>query len=185
MTQILMKARQTVGGKLLLTVGAITGAVVLPQLVHLIGSLSGVGSALGEMLLPMHFFVILAGFLAGPTVGFAVGACAPLVSSLMSGMPKEAVLPFMMLELIGYGIMAGLLSKTKFNGFLKLLAVQLGGRALRAVAVLTAVYAFDLQTVGVASIWSTVRVGLLGILLQWCLLPLLMSYLNRSETSRD
>lgn len=185
MTQILTKARHTVGGKLLLTAGAITGAVLLPQLVHLIGAVSGVGSALGELLLPMHFFVILAGFLAGPAVGFAAGACAPLISSLLSGMPSETILPFMMIELIGYGFAAGLLSETRLNGFLKLLAVQLSGRLLRASAVLIAVYAFDLKTIGVASIWNTVRVGLLGILLQWCLLPLLLSWLNRSETDRD
>lgn len=185
MTQLLTKARHTVGGKLLLAAGAIAGAVMLPQLVHLIGAVSGVGSALGELLLPMHFFVILAGFLAGPAVGFAVGACAPLVSHLLSGMPSETVLPFMMIELIGYGLAAGLLGKTRLNGFLKLLSVQLGGRLLRAAAVLVAVYAFDLQAVGVASIWSTVRVGLLGILLQWCLLPLLLSWLDRSETDRD
>ena len=185
MNQILTKARHTVGGKLLLTAGAVTGAVLLPQLVHLIGAVSGVGSALGELLLPMHFFVILAGFLAGPAVGFSVGACAPLISHLLSGMPSETVLPFMMIELIGYGLVAGLLSETKINGFLKLFVAQLGGRLLRAAAVLVAVYAFNLQTIGVVSIWNTVRVGLLGILLQWCLLPLLLSWLNRSETDRD
>ena len=185
MTQILTKVRHTVGGKLLLTVGAIAGAVLLPQLVHLIGSVSGVGSALGELLLPIHFFVILAGFLAGPAVGLAVGACAPLISHLLSGMPTETILPFMMIELIGYGLVAGLLSETRLNAFLKLLSVQLGGRLLRAAAVLIAVYAFDLKTIGVESIWNTVRVGLLGILLQWCQLPLLLSWLNRSETDRD
>lgn len=183
--ELLKKRLGTVSGKLLLTAGAITGAVLLPQLVHLIGAASGVGSALGELLLPMHFFVILAGFLAGPAVGVAVGFFAPLISHWLSGMPLLHVLPFMMIELIGYGLVAGLLSKAKCNSFFKLLAVQLGGRLLRASAVLLAVYVFDLQTVAVASIWNTVRVGLLGILLQWCILPLLLYWWNGAERSHE
>ena len=61
MINALKQARCTVKGKVLLTVGAIAGAVALPQVVHLIGAAAGVGTALGELLLPMHFFVLLAG----------------------------------------------------------------------------------------------------------------------------
>lgn len=178
MIQSLTKARRTVGGKTILTACAIVGAVALPQIVHLIGTVSGAGSALGEMLLPMHFFVILAGLLAGPAAGVTAGAIAPLLSTLLSGMPRETVLPFMMIELIGYGLIAGILCEVRLNSFVKLLAVQVGGRLMRAAAVLVAIYAFDLQTVSVASIWNMVQSGLLGILLQWCIIPLLMFRLD-------
>ena len=65
--------------------------------------------------------------------------------------------------------------------FVKLFAAQLGGRLLRAIAVLIAVYALDVQTIGVASIWSMVQNGLLGIVLQWCILPLLLFRLHAAE----
>lgn len=181
MINALKQARCTVKGKVLLTVGAIAGAVALPQVVHLIGAAAGVGTALGELLLPMHFFVLLAGLFAGPFVGVATGAFAPLISMLLSGMPKETVLPFMMIELIGYGLIAGLVREVRLNAFGKLFAAQLGGRILRAIAVLVAVYLLDLQAIGVASIWITVKNGLLGIVLQWSMIPLLLFRLKSGE----
>lgn len=181
MMQSIAKARKSVKGKLLITVGAIIGSVALPQLVHMIGRISGVGTALGELLLPMHFFVLFAGLLAGPAVGVMTGACAPLISYLLSGMPRETVLPFMIIELIGYGLAAGLLSEMKMHSFFKLLIAQVCGRALRAAAVLAAVYVFDVQGVAVSSIWNMVILGVLGILFQWCIIPLLLFRVNAWE----
>ena len=181
MIQTIAKARKTVKGKFLLTVIAILGSVALPQLVHVVGRLSGVGTALGELLLPMHFFVLLAGMLAGPAVGLVTGACAPLISYLLSAMPRETVLPFMMIELIGYGLIAGLLSEVKLHSFIKLLIAQVGGRVLRSAAVLVAVYGFHAETVSVSSIPNMILSGLVGILLQWCILPLILFRLNAME----
>lgn len=181
MVQVIARARTTVKGKILLTAAAIVGSVALPQLVHLAGRAAGVGNALGELLLPMHFFVLLAGLLAGPMVGAATGACAPLISYLLSGMPRAAVLPFMTLELIGYGLAAGLLSKTKMPSICKLLIAQVSGRLLRALATLVAVGAFDVTGISAASVWTAVVTGLVGILLQWCILPLVLFRLNASE----
>ncbi|MBR3894606.1 MAG: ECF transporter S component [Clostridia bacterium] len=181
MIQVIARARNTVKGRILLTVAAIVGAVALPQLVHVAGRASGVGTALGELLLPMHFFVLLAGLLAGPAVGLVTGACAPIISCLLSGMPKVAVLPFMTIELIGYGLAAGLLSKSKLSSFLKLLVAQVFGRFLRALAVFVAVGLFDVSGMSVTSVWNAVVAGLLGILLQWCILPLILFCVNASE----
>ena len=185
MLQSMIKVRESLRGKLLLTLCAIVGSVALPQIVHLVGAAAGIGNSLGELLLPMHFFVLLAGLLAGPAVGAVTGACAPLLSYLLSGMPREAVLPFMMIELIGYGLLAGLVSATRFNSFVKLLLAQLGGRVLRAAAVLVAVYGAGLQTVSVESIWRAIPAGLLGILLQWCIIPLLLFRLRADGDRHD
>ena len=182
---VVSKLRQTVRGKILLAVSAIAGAVALPQLVHLIGAFSGVGSMLGELLLPMHFFVLLAGFLAGPAAGAATGALAPLVSFLLSGMPRATVLPFMMIELLGYGLMAGLLCKVRINRFSKLVIAQIVGRAMRAGAVLLAVFAFGSNALPISSIPNMIRTGLIGILLQWCILPLLIARLDEMENNHD
>jgi len=181
MLQAVAKARNTVKGRILLTVAAIVGAVALPQLVHVVGRAAGMGTALGELLLPMHFFVLLAGLLAGPAVGAVTGACAPLISCLLSGMPRVAVLPFMTVELIGYGLAAGLLSKSKISAFLKLLIAQVCGRLLRALATLVAVGVLDVSGISIASVWNGVVAGLLGILLQWCMLPLILFCVNASE----
>ena len=81
------------------TVLAIVAAVALPQLFHVIGAVSGQGTALGVAFLPMHLPIIFIGLIAGPAVGTIAGAAAPLMSFLLSGMPMLAMLPFMMIEL--------------------------------------------------------------------------------------
>lgn len=158
----------------------IAAAVALPQIFHWIGAASGLGTAPGAAFLPMHLPVFIVGFLAGPLAGFAVGALSPLLSFAISGMPLLAALPFMMIELAGYGLAGGLLQKSKMPVFFKLLTAQIAGRVLRAGAVLLAVYAFSSTTVPVASIWTGIVAGLPGILLQWVFVPLLMFWITKS-----
>lgn len=166
--------KKKVQAKTVAFVLAVAGAVALPQLFHAVGIASGLGNALGAAFLPMHLPVLLAGFLAGPTAGLLAGAFSPLVSFAISGMPAAAMLPFMMVELAGYGLFAGLLTGTRLPGFVQLLAVQAGGRALRAVAILLAIYGFGRSNMEVAQIWNIVLTGLPGILLQWAVVPLLL-----------
>lgn len=151
---------------------AVAAAVILPQIFHFIGAVSGMGTALGEAFLPMHLPVILVGLLAGPYAGAAAGLFAPVISFALSGMPTAAMLPFMIIELCVYGLAAGLLRNVKMPVVLKVLAVQIAGRAVRAVAIVTAVYAFGYDGIGVAVIWRSIAVGLFGLVLQWVLLPL-------------
>ncbi|MCI8360282.1 MAG: ECF transporter S component [Clostridiales bacterium] len=153
---------------------AVIAAVALPQLFHAAGLLSGAGSALGAAFLPMHLPVLLAAFLGGPVVGLTAGIVSPLISFLLSGMPSADLLPFMTLELAGYGLAGGLMYKVKLPVIVKLLVAQLAGRAVRALSVLAAVYLLHAQTVQPASIWNMVTVALPGIVLQWVLIPLLM-----------
>ena len=51
--------------KVLLTALMVSVAVILPQICHLLGGQLGYGSKLGEMLLPMHLPVMLAGMMGG------------------------------------------------------------------------------------------------------------------------
>lgn len=151
----------------------IAAAIALPQIFHAVGLLSGTGAMLGSTFLPMHIPVFLAGFLGGPIVGLVTGAVSPLLSFAISGMPAAAMLPFMMAELAGYGLISGLLIKVKMPVFFKLVIAQVGGRALRAIAILAAIYGFGSQSVHIAQIWNMVLPALPGILLQWALIPLL------------
>lgn len=153
---------------------AIIAAVALPQVFHWMGQLSGLGTAPGETFLPMHLPVLFIGLFAGPWAGLLTGLLAPVASFCLSGMPLATVLPFMMVELAGYGLVAGLLRGSRLPSLAKVLLAQVAGRVLRAAAVLTAVYLFRYTGVAVASIWNSVIVGIWGLALQWSLIPLLL-----------
>ena len=81
------KPRLSLKVQVIATIAAIAGAVILPQVFHLLGAISGLGSALGETFLPMHFPIILVGLLAGPYAGAISGVFGPLLSFALSGMP--------------------------------------------------------------------------------------------------
>ncbi len=166
------KSRLSVKVQTIATIAAIVGAVAVPQLFHALGAVSGLGTSLGETFLPMHLPIILVGLLAGPYAGAVAGMLGPLASFAVSGMPGAAMLPFMMIELCAYGLLAGLLRNVKLPTIVKVLAVQIGGRVVRAVAILLAVYAFGNERLNVATIWMSIVTGLFGLALQWALIPL-------------
>lgn len=174
MTNTLLKNKATLKVKAITTIIAIVMSVALPQLFHYVGAISGMGTAVGAAFLPMHIPVIIAGLIAGPVVGGVVGALSPLASFAISGMPTAMLLPFMMIELAVYGLVAGLLSKKNMPEICKLLIVQLAGRGVRAIAILIAIYGLNNQAIDISQIWSIVTVGIAGILLQWALIPLFM-----------
>ena len=173
--------RLSVRVRLLATMVAVAAAVLLPQFCHLLGRAAGVGSALGEMLLPMHLPILLVGLLAGPLVGGVAGAVAPLLSFALTGMPALALLPFMVMELFAYGLVSGFMARVKMPTVCRVIVAQIAGRALRAVALLVAVFGFSYTAVPVAIIWNSLKVGLLGMLLQLVLIPLVLYRVERDE----
>lgn len=172
--------RKAVITKIVAVLAAVAASVALPQIFHAVGMISGTGSAVGSAFLPMHIPVILAGMLFGPVVGLTAGIASPLISALVSGMPAAAVLPFMVIELAVYGLASGLISKTKINSFVKLLAVQIAGRMARAIAVVGAIYVLGNDTLTLASISEFIIAGLFGIVIQWAVIPLAVERFNRS-----
>lgn len=172
--------RKAVITKIVAVLAAVAASVALPQIFHAIGMISGTGAAVGSAFLPMHIPVILAGMLFGPVVGIAAGAASPLVSTLVSGMPAAAVLPFMVIELAVYGLVSGLISKTKINSFVKLLAVQIAGRMVRAIAVVGAIYVLGNNTLTLASISEFIIAGLFGIVIQWAIIPLAVDHFKKN-----
>ena len=152
---------------------AIVSAVALPQLFHLMGAASGLGTALGEAFLPMHLPIILAGLLCGPYAAAVAGAASPLISFLLTGMPGVVMLPFMCVELCVYGLAAGLLRDVKLPTIAKVVIAQIAGRGVRALAILLGVNAFG-STISVSIIWTSIAAGVFGIALQWALIPLIV-----------
>lgn len=105
----------------------------------LLPMLTGHVEGLSRMISPMHFPVLIAGFVCGAPLGFAVGLLTPLVSSFATGMPP--LFPHalsMAFELAAYGMIAGLLynklAKKPLNVYVSLLAAMLGGRLVGGIA---------------------------------------------------
>ncbi len=166
--------KQGIKTRSLTLVLAVAAAVLLPQVFHMIGVISGTDALPGAVFLPMHIPVLLAGLLGGPVVGVVAGLLSPLLSFALSGMPGAALLPFMVVELAGYGLAAGCLAKAKMPVIAKVVIAQIVGRIARTAAVLIAVYGFGNQAVQLAGLADMVTIALPGIILQWVLIPLLM-----------
>jgi len=154
---------QVIRNKTLTAAAAVTAALALPQLFHFAGMISGLGAMPGAAFLPMQIPVFIAGFLAGPVVGIAAGVLSPLISHALAGMPSSVILPYMVIELAGYGLIAGLLCNVKMPFIVRLLIAQIAGRTFRALALTS-----------FPAIWEITIIGIPGILLQWAFIPLLM-----------
>ena len=105
---------------------------VLPMAFHAVG--------LGSALSPMHIPVLLCGLVCGGGYGLLCGLAGPVLSSLVSGMPPMAKLPFMACELMTYGLVAGALlkcirtGKPKLDLYLALIGAMVAGRIVGGAA---------------------------------------------------
>lgn len=189
-TAVISKNRLSIKSQTLYAFIAVIAAVAVPQIFHAIGYLSSAGTAAGEIFLPMHLPIILVGLLAGQYAGAAAGILAPLASfafttaAFGAAMPAKIMLPFMCAELLGYGLCAGLLSKTKMPMAAKVLLTQIGGRALRFGTVAVAIFAFD-SPVALTSVWTATTKGLAGIVLQLVLIPLVMYRIENGKSNEQ
>lgn len=181
-----VKLKTKVTIKSLITVGLIALAVGLPQLVHLIAGAQG-----GMIWLPMYLPVLIGGCLLGRWWGLGIGIASPIVSfliTLASGNPMPALerLPFMVVELAVFALVTGLFSnkiaENKWMAFPAVLLAQVAGRLsfITLVAIFQNILSFSIATV-----WAQVQAGLIGLVLQAVIVPLiimLLSYLlNRKN----
>jgi len=70
-------------------------AIAAPWLIHLI---PGTSAPLGPILLPIFYAPMLAALMLRLPLAVAVSVVAPLVSQYLTGMPPQAVLPSVMLQ---------------------------------------------------------------------------------------
>ena len=161
--------------KSLISVGIVALAVLLPQLVHLIAGAPG-----GVQWLPMYLPVLLGGCLLGWRWGLGVGVLSPLVSfaltSLASNaMPAASRLPYMMAELAVFAAVSGLFSKKiAENGWMAFPAVLLAQVSGRAVFLALAAVFQGVSALSAAAVWSQIQAGLLGMVLQAVLVPVIV-----------
>lgn len=180
-TAVQTKKKLSITTQAIATVIALISAVALPQAFHLMGRISGLGTSLGAAFLPMHLPIILVGLLAGPFAGGIAGALAPLVSYALTGMPMYASLPFMIVEVCFYGLIAGLLRTVKMPTLVKVVIAQIGGRAFRAVAVAIAVYGLGSNASSLAKLLASIPEGIFGLALQWLAIPLIIHYIENRK----
>lgn len=141
---------------------------------------------IGNMLLPMHIPVLLCGLICGWPCGLVIGFAAPLLRSLLFGMPPlYPVAIAMAFELAAYGFIIGLLyararrrSVAALYG--SLLAAMVGGRLVWGLAEILLLgmggNAFTFQAFLSGALFTAVP----GILLQLVLIPALMVALDRT-----
>lgn len=145
----------------------------------------------GPTFLPMHIFVLVAGLLFGWRAGLAVGLFTPLASYAVSGMPVLANLPQIVVELSAYGLVAGLLrEKLNWRVIWALLGAMVAGR-LALLLTVSLIYLFGevysplgAEANPLAVLWSVIRVGWPGILIQLLSIPLLLKILERLFPAR-
>lgn len=149
--------------------------------------LTGQIPEIGGMLCPMHFPVLLCGFLCGPWWGAAVGVTAPLLRHFLFHMPPLVTAIGMTFELATYGLVAGLLyrrlPRKPVSLYAALLCAMVAGRAVWgcAMVVITGVSGTEFG-------WQLFLSGALlnaipGIAAQLVLIPVLVMALQRAKVA--
>ncbi len=153
-------------------------ALVLP---FLTGQIPEIGKALS----PMHIPVLLCGFLCGWPWGMAVGFIAPLLRSVLFGMP--AMFPgavAMAFELAVYGILSGWLYShlphTAVSLYATLLISMIGGRVVWGIVRLILAGLSGNGFTWALFLSGAVTGAIPGIILHIVLIPILVYALERA-----
>ncbi len=159
-------------------------AILLPQILHF----TGIPKA-GQIFLPMHIPILMAGVFVGPFYGLAIGMLAPIISFLVSGMPSAVILPFMTIELAAYGFFSGIfydkLSEKKMGILLYILFTQICGRIVLAAALLIATDFLSLSKLGISYLFTAITTGAIGIVLQIVIIPPIVKVLKKAKIGKN
>ena len=146
--------------------------------------LTGQIPEIGSMLCPMHIPALLCGFFCGWPWGLAVGLIAPVLRSLMFGMPPMfPVAICMSAELATYGAVAGLLysklPRRKMYIYVSLLSAMVAGRLVWGVAKFLCA-GLDVSAFGISAFWvGAITTAIPGIIVQIVLIPILVMALEK------
>ena len=168
--------------KLVLAALFLALALVLP---FLTGQIPEVGS----MLCPMHIPALLCGFFCGWPWGVAVGFIAPVLRSVLFGMPPMFPVGICMsFELAAYGAVSGWLyaklPKKKISIYGALLSAMVVGRLVWGVARFVCT-GLDASAFGISAFWAgAVATAIPGIIVQIVLIPLLVMALEKHNPAR-
>lgn len=160
--------------------------IILPQAFHVISVANT-----GNVFLPMHIPVILCGYFAGGAYGALVGVLCPLLSFLFTGMPNAARLPFMICELMVYGLSAGAAYRYlhKINKvsrvYLTLIITMICGRTAYFLGLVVAVYILGMKDLSVVAVFSAIVLGVPGIIIQIIMIPAIVFAVDKARQNRN
>lgn len=152
-------------------------ALVLPFL-------TGQIPEIGSMLCPMHIPVLLCGFFCGWPWGLTVGLTAPVLRSVLFGMPPMFPTALCMsLELAAYGVVSGLLyrklPRSRGSIYISLLSAMVAGRLVWGAARFLCA-GLDVSAFGLSAFWAgAVTTAIPGIVVQIILIPILVMALEK------
>lgn len=165
--------------KLVLAAMFLALALVLPFL-------TGQIQQIGSMLCPMHIPVLLCGFFCSWQWGLAVGLIAPVLRSVLFGMPQMVPMAVCMsFELAAYGAVSGLMMKMlpdrRRSVYIALITAMIAGRLVWGLARLLFA-GLDVTRFTLSMFWAgAVTSAVPGIIVQLVLIPLLVITLGRNK----
>ena len=161
-------------------------AALFLALAFVLPLLTGQVPKVGSMLCPMHFPVLLCGFVLGGPWGLAVGFVAPLLRSVLFGMPPMfPIAVSMAFELAAYGLVSGLVWRrvkhTLPMTYATLAAAMVAGRlvwgAVRFVLAGLSGSSFPFSAFLSGALFTAVP----GIIAQLVLIPLIITALQKAK----
>ena len=168
--------------KLILAALFLAMAMVLPFL-------TGQIPEIGSMLCPMHIPALLCGFFCGWPWGLMVGFVAPVLRSLIFGMPPMfPVAICMAFELAAYGAVSGWmyakLPRKKSSVYVALLVAMVVGRLVWGAAQFVCL-GLSGSDFGLSAFWAgAVTSAIPGIIVQILLIPVLVMALEKHNPVR-
>ena len=164
--------------KMIITALFVALGIVLPIAFHSVPNA-------GNVFLPMHIPILMCGVICGFPYGLACGIAAPLLSSLLIGMPPAVLLPSMLCELAAYGTVASLLmlfiriKNSYAKVYLTLIGAMLSGRVIFGIlnALVFRAGNYSMQIWVVAAFIT----ALPGIAIQILLIPAVVFTLQKAK----
>ena len=160
------KAKYIIGTSLLSIIG-----IALPRIFHVLA-----GSSAGATFLPMHIAVLIAGLVFGAISASIVAGSSVIFSYLLTGMPSLDRLPYMLIELVIYGVLLSLFNK-KFNSYISLIMTIVLGRIIYSGILFAAINIFGFSSYGISVIESFI-LGIPGVAIQLAAIPLIAKIMN-------
>jgi hypothetical protein len=136
----------------------------------------------GQVFLPMHLPLVVAGFLVSPAMAVSLGIVVPLLSSVLTGMPPLAppVAPLMALELAAKAAVASVLYRSlRLPMWTALTAAILADWAVLALAAWLAAGVFAIKAGAIHYVGAAVAISLPGTALQVIAVPVTVLAIER------
>ncbi len=150
--------------------------ILLPQMFHFLPIAN-----VGKVMLPMHIPAILAGFLLGSRSGAVVGALSPIISCMLFQMPSVLTMPIMAVEIMCYGIMAGVVSKNIKSTYLGLIIVMICGRIASGLMYVVMINLFGVSGLNMQMFVLGLSAGVPGAILQLVIIPPMVKLIKKSD----